>query len=362
MGDMSINAVLKDMRKEHDLTQEELAKKMGVTRDMVARMDSDMQKVKFEYLINFSKALGVSTTDIMDRFERGPSFAYLLRAAHGSYFTDSLRFRYEKWYRRMEKTKESITLPCLREIPDRDEHLSPDASVEEKGVAAAKWLRKKWKLGNNPIADPVDLIESLGYFIIGADLGNTKLFAVTGKKKGTDIPGVVINTNRNISIERQRYSVIHELGHILEHGRVFDVIPDSSGQGRNKDIRDKFADAFAGEFLVPGEELKRLYQRVFIKNFDNKLIYLKNHFKVSYECIITRLFLNGLLNMDRKAFGAFLAKKRMQFGNKEPMPIKTLLSFNQEKQLIEMIRREKEDLNVNYNPSIPSPRISLASS
>lgn len=360
MKEMSINTFLKDMRKEHGLTQEGLAGLMNVSRDMVARIDAELQNVKFEYLLKFANALEISVSDIMERFEKGPEFVYLLRAAHGKYFTDSIRLRYEKWYRRMEKNIESISLPVLREIPDRDDQNVPVGTIEEQGIASAKWLRQEWKLGNSPITDPVELIESLGFFIIGADLGEDGLFAVTGKKKGSNIPGIVINTNRSISIERQRYSVIHELGHIVEHDREFDAIPDSSGQGRNKDVRDKFADAFAGEFLVPGEELKRLYEKVYIRNFDNKVIYLKQYFKVSYECILTRLFQSGLLNMDKTAYNAFFGKKRKAFGNKEPMPLKMPLVFNQEKQLIEMIRREKEDMGSANHTSSPPLRISLA--
>ena len=360
MEDLSINAVLKDLRRENNLTQEELAKKMGVTRDMVARMDAELQNVKFEYLVEFAKAIQMSVSAIMQRFENGPEFVYLLRAAHGSYFSDNLRMRYEKWYRSMEQVTISIPLPQIREIPKRESRFADIADDVERGECVACWLRQKWNLGTNPIDDPVNLIESLGYFIIGADLGDIELFAITGKKKGTDIPGIVINTNRNITIERQRYSVIHELGHIVEHDNQFDAVPDSHGRGRSKDLRDKFADAFAGEFLVPAEELKRLYKQFYIRNFDNKVIYLKNYFRVSYECILNRLFRCGLLNMDKKAFGAFLGKKRAFFNKKEPFPMKTPLSFNQENQLKDMIQREKKYSEPEQNPPVSSMRISYA--
>lgn len=348
---MSINAVLKDLRREHNLTQEELAQKMDVTRDMVARIDAGLQNVKVEYLIKFAKAVGMSVSAIMQRFENGPEFVYLLRAAHGNYFTENMRLHYEKWYRDMESVAKNLPIPRLRVIPPKDE-LASDLSSDqlEKGEKVARWLRSNWNLGDGPIEDPVGLIESLGYFIIGTDLGATNLFAITGVKKGSDIPGIMINTNRRISIERQRYSVIHELGHIVEHSDQFEAVPDTHGRGRSKDDRDKFADAFAGEFLVPADELKRLYSQIYIRNFDNKVIYLKNYFKVSYECILIRLFQCGLLNMNKKDFGAFLGKKRAYFNNEEPFPIKTPLSFNQETQLKDMIKREKQPSLPDHNP------------
>lgn len=362
MGDMSINTVLKDIRKESNLTQEELAQKMGVSRDMIARIDANLQNVKFEYLVEFAKAVEMSVSAIMQRFENGPEFVYLLRAAHGKYFSDNLRLRYEKWYRRMEQATNNLQIPRLREIPKKDEQTADLPDQVEKGEKVARWLRRKWNLGDGTIEDPVGLIESLGYFIIGADLGEIPLFAITGKKKGAENPGIVINTNRNVSIERQRYSVIHELGHIVEHDSQFDAVPDTSGRGRGKDQRDKFADAFAGEFLVPAEELKRLYKRIYIRNFDNKVIYLKNYFKISYECILTRLFRCGLLNMDKKAFGAFLGKKRAFFNNKEPFPMKVPLSFNQEIQLKDMIQREHQSSDHEPNPPSTSLSISYANS
>jgi len=180
------------------------------------------------------------------------------------------------------------------------------------------------------------LVESLGYFITGMDLGDNDLFAITGRKGDNGRPGIVVNTNSNITIERQRFSIIHELGHIVEHGEDFEEQPDYSGYGRNKDDREKFADAFAGEFLVPAAELVSIYQAISGSPLDVKIIKLKGHFKVSYQTIMIRMYDTSLLNMDKKTFWQNFGMLKRKYGKSEPVPITCELEFRQERELQEL--------------------------
>ncbi len=55
----SIRRVLKEAREDSDLTQEELAKQLRLTRNMVANVESGRRAVRVTELIRFSIALGV---------------------------------------------------------------------------------------------------------------------------------------------------------------------------------------------------------------------------------------------------------------------------------------------------------------
>jgi len=334
---LEINNVLRELRERLDLTQSELAIKLGVSRDTVARIENGVQKVTIEYLLKFGAVVKMHPVDIVRRMEESdPPFVYLFRAHGSRYFTTAIRQRYENWYNQMEGLNINVGLSRLRKIPSKDYGIADGDSLYDQGIEAAKWLREKWNLGNNPVTDPVDLIESLGYFITGMDLGDNDLFAITGRKGDNGRPGIIVNINPNITIERQRFSIIHELGHIVEHGENFEEQPDYSGHGRNKDDREKFADAFSGEFLVPAAELVSMYQTISGYPLDMKIIKLKGHFKVSYQTIMIRMYDTGLLKMDKKTFWQNFGMLKRKYGKSEPVPITCELEFRQEREFREL--------------------------
>jgi len=334
---LEINNVLRELRERLDLTQSELAVKLGVSRDTVARIENGVQKVTIEYLLKFGSVVEMHPVDIVRRMEENdPPFVYLFRAHGSRYFSNAIRQRYENWYNRMDEFNINVGLSRLLKILPRDYGIADGDSPYDQGILAAKWLREKWHLGNNPVTDPVDLIESLGYYITGMDLGDNDLFAITGRKGDNGRPGIVINTNANITIERQRFSIIHELGHIVEHGEDFEEQPDYSGYGRNKDDREKFAGAFAGEFLVPAVELAGMYQTISGYPLDMKIIKLKGHFKVSYQTIMIRMYDTGLLKMGKKIFWQNFGMLKRKYGKSEPVPITRELEFRQERELREL--------------------------
>lgn len=333
-----IYRLLRVLREEAGLTQSALAAKMNISRDTVARIETGAQKLTVDYLMQFAVVIKLHPVDILRRMEANePSFVYLFRAHGSEYFTDAIRRRYENWYNGMEKLNARVNISRLRKIPQKDYRFTDDESASERGVKTARWLREQWNMVRGSITDPVDLIESLGYYITGMDLGENDLFAITGRKGENGRPGIVVNTNDNITIERQHFSIIHELGHIVEHGEEFEEQPVYSGYGRNKDDREKFADAFAGEFLVPSCDLIELYRRMPADYpLEKKIILLKGHFKVSYQVILIRLFSNGLLKMNKQFFWQYYGRMKQKYGKSEPVPLECRLDFRQEREMREL--------------------------
>ena len=58
---------LKDLRKENDITQEELAKFIGVTTSMVGMYETDARKPSYEVLLKISKHFNVSTDYLLGK-------------------------------------------------------------------------------------------------------------------------------------------------------------------------------------------------------------------------------------------------------------------------------------------------------
>lgn len=66
----------------------------------------------------------------------------------------------------------------------------------------------------------------------------------------TDLRAIVVNAD--MPLTRQRFSIAHEVGH-LAHDRT--GVHSYGGRGGS----EKWAHDFAGELLMPGEELRRLW-------------------------------------------------------------------------------------------------------
>jgi Zn-dependent peptidase ImmA (M78 family) len=89
---------------------------------------------------------------------------------------------------------------------------------------------------------------------------------------------------------RRRFTAAHELAHALLHSGTDAIIV--SDTGRRGDQRERFADAFAGEFLMPEEGIRRALEALgYGPKIDDAepVIHLQRMFNVSYITALVRL-------------------------------------------------------------------------
>lgn len=95
---------------------------------------------------------------------------------------------------------------------------------------------------------------------------------------------------KDVSEERQRFTLAHELGHIiLEH-----ISFDGSTSQYSGGSQEKEANAFAGALLVPSKDIK-----AFMKNGDKNLEDIIRRYQVSKEVASIAINANKLLNKVR---------------------------------------------------------------
>jgi len=139
---------------------------------------------------------------------------------------------------------------------------------------AAQSLREHWGLGTDPIPNLVELLEEQGIKILAVDLTNIDgLTAQVRRARRDAIPVIVVN--RKDWGERQRFTLAHELGH---------MVMDVSG---NVD-EEKAAHRFAGAFLMPADALWAEIGRHRTSIGGSELFYLKQLFGVSVQAITYR--------------------------------------------------------------------------
>lgn len=63
---MSFGSKLKQYRLEHGLSQEELAKKLNTTKQVISRYENEQRSPKLSVAVEYSKILGISLTYLVD--------------------------------------------------------------------------------------------------------------------------------------------------------------------------------------------------------------------------------------------------------------------------------------------------------
>jgi len=147
---------------------------------------------------------------------------------------------------------------------------------------AARSVRVHWGLGIDPIPNLSELLEERGIKILSVDLTDIDgLTAKVRRKGGEPIPVIVVM--KNIWAERKRFTLAHELGHML------------------MDIRlgvdaEKAANRFAGAFLMPAEALWREIGKQRTTISLGEFLRLKELFGASFQAITYRCRDLGIIN------------------------------------------------------------------
>jgi Zn-dependent peptidase ImmA (M78 family)/DNA-binding XRE family transcriptional regulator len=155
---------------------------------------------------------------------------------------------------------------------------------EDEGEVLAQDLRKEWQLGIDPIPNMTALLEDRGIKVLVIPLpdgvsGLTCLVRRSHHK--VKVPVIVVN--ENITLERRRLTLAHELAHRL--------IDETSPVDH-----EKASNIFAGAFLVPRDHLVREIGKHRKALGYQELIQLKRMYRVSAAAFLVRLKQVGIID------------------------------------------------------------------
>jgi Zn-dependent peptidase ImmA (M78 family)/DNA-binding XRE family transcriptional regulator len=144
----------------------------------------------------------------------------------------------------------------------------------------AELVRAQWNLPLGPIKSIIGVIESAGGIVLKYDMGTRKLDAQSRWISG--LPPIFF-ANENIPVDRLRFTLAHEIGHVIMHR-----IP-------TKNIEDE-ANRFASSFLMPRREIIHDLTHFSLE----RAVRLKLKWKVSIAALIMRAFDLGILTISQK--------------------------------------------------------------
>lgn len=140
--------------------------------------------------------------------------------------------------------------------------------------ACADSVRERWGLGFDPIPDLVDLLEEHGVRVFMVEIEDGEGF--DGLAADVDnVPVIVVG--KNWSGDRQRFTLAHELGHLMLKGRLTSDVPEERACNR-----------FAGAFLFPRSEVQRALGTRRVRLEVKELALIKEEFGLSMAAVAHR--------------------------------------------------------------------------
>ena len=142
---------------------------------------------------------------------------------------------------------------------------------------SASLLRDKWQLGTHPIYSISHLLETYGIMVVEMGIDCTELLgfsAIIDNKR----PVIVINIKANQTIERQRFTMLHELCHIL-------IFIKNMAESLELD-EERLCERFAGTFLCPNSILTRELGEKRTTFALDELISIRERYGISIAAIV----------------------------------------------------------------------------
>jgi Zn-dependent peptidase ImmA (M78 family)/transcriptional regulator with XRE-family HTH domain len=287
---------LTDARKRAKLTQADVADGVGIARTTLVAIEKGERRPSNAEILRLAEILKTSVHDLLRetfvRTEISPRF----RAGFGvdkksspiAGAVERLRM-FGARYATLERLHE------LRRVPARIETLrtyraEPDlqSALDDRlaGEDAARTVRSMLGLGDEPALYLDERFEvEAGLRIFYLDRLPSKLAAFL---LWSDEVSACVAINADHPPEKQRWSLVHEVGHLLRDPEAGDVLDEGEPPNRAEEI---FPDSFATELLMPAVGVqKRFADKCRAGRFTPLDLHsLARHFEVTFQAMALRL-------------------------------------------------------------------------
>ena len=214
----------------------------------------------------------------------------------------------------------SIRMFCLSKLLksidlEPELHL-PEYDIEDyggDGAEIARMVRRTWLIPNGAIKDLSQLVEKAGIIIFPCFFPTPKVDGVTVNIAG--MPPVIF-INENATADRARFSLAHELGHVIMHRQMSNTM-------------EQEANDFASELLMPEMEMRSEFSnRVDMK----ELARLKRIRKTSMAALLYKATKIGKVTKNQSAYlwrqlAPYRLKEPAQFDKEIPSTLKNILQL-----------------------------------
>jgi Zn-dependent peptidase ImmA (M78 family)/DNA-binding XRE family transcriptional regulator len=274
------------------LGQDDVANALGVSRAMVSFWESGKRAPNDRQLTALAQLLRTPIGVLLGHEEPAPApdvAAMLLRGA-GPDVPDDARGGLGEFVAFLNSYAELASAARIRIPGMLQSPFVTSAGYESADDARrkAEEVRASLRLGLGPVGDMDAVCELLGVTVYRAELGADLTKTISGAFLRHEEIGFALLVNLEMTPGRRRFTIAHELAHALFHSVDNRYLVSTAA----KNPRERFADAFAGEFLMPTEGIRRVMEeQAFGPRIEDptEVIHLQRFFGVSYITALVRL-------------------------------------------------------------------------
>jgi Zn-dependent peptidase ImmA (M78 family)/transcriptional regulator with XRE-family HTH domain len=322
---------IRRLMKSQGMTVKALAEKSSISTVSLSNLLNNKVTPKTQTIMTIAETLHSSMDDLFRPVPQLKSLRFRTNSsisAREIALRDIVIINSAKWIHDYCNLEEEIMLKdaTTGQKPRFDIFFSK--KTEPKKLACK--IREIWGLGTEPIGDIAELVENSGIKLWLRDFAMHKVFGFSvGELDGG--PAIVVNTNANISAERQIFTIAHELGHILMHSNSFTPSETNKEKIENKSEEDE-ANEFAGELLLPTKEFIEDWNKNQAIPFVDRVLLIKKKYKVSYKTVLKHFSDNSTTeNVYPYFYSRYKAiYKQNLSGNLEPESVKPEWSAKRE--------------------------------
>jgi Zn-dependent peptidase ImmA (M78 family)/DNA-binding XRE family transcriptional regulator len=254
------------------LTQGALAKAIGKTQPFISQIERGEREIPSDLLDAWATACDVPTSFF------GRSEGPLSPAVSGMIHRRMVTLPTKPFVLAQAKVDmaslevdslfgEVDVIPALQ-IPDLPKRTGPED--------AARVVRREWRVPQGPLPDLVALVESAGIPVLMLSDFHEKHSATSHRGRWFDW---LIAINSEHAASRQRFSIAHELAHIVLRHNAYAAVDDDEAK-----LLEDQANSFASELLLPREDARRELRSLDFR----RLVALKERWRVSIAFLIRR--------------------------------------------------------------------------
>lgn len=303
---------LRELRELAGMNQEALGELTGVTRQTIAAWERGDREPSMQQVVKLCRILNVPI-DVMLGMAEPSETVLLFRADAAEMLTPGLKqilTRKAFDYAEIERLTGALpNLPGSRPLTTFDARI-----VEQIAHEVRDWLGVE----DASLGDVLSLLEGKGLKIFLHKLPN----AVSGFSAYTDEIGGAIFVNAEHRTERQYFTALHELSHLIFHRKEYQTPSAAIPKVGKSDPREQAANYLAGAVLLP-----RTIVEAELYPYRNRWLPfsllgdIKRRYSVSMRTILVRAGQLGIIS-SRQSFQQ-IAKINEKFGKEdEPIDLK----------------------------------------
>ena len=264
---------IREARLAAGLSQAELASRIRLERSALVKIETGDRKVSALELLRLSEVLELPLSHFV---HRSPAAMVSRRdgLVEDAEAVERTKFRIDALLEGHLRDAEQLrSLGALSAVEGVPETTVADA---EAARAFARTIRTFANVPSGPLPALADFAERVGLFVLVAD------FDVDGSSLSPDRGFGVAVLGGKFPSGRRRFTAAHEIGHHV----LGDEYQSDIGVAASRDDREQLIDVFAGELLLPSDELLALWSSGDGEDAWTRLVRLSAGYRVSWAAVV----------------------------------------------------------------------------